>query len=367
MFLAYPSGIGSGFFTIFRFGNIGFCEIKKAELGFPSFSLSMNTMISSTRIEPPLHPPSFEKITHNFGLDPEKFNMKEFNSFVETQKSDTKDPIDFWFAPFTLYKKIWNDIGGHDTLFRRSREDSDILYRFSILGVKTKQYWNAIVYHFTCTSSRGPEWWTEKGKLRAQLQQQADNIELERFLTKWPTFKHSPIFDPNKEYKYDASLILNNIPEKYLDSNSIWEGWKYLSRIYKNIYVSTEFQLEYLKILFQLKEHWPANTLLNISDEHWKKYNKYYRLNSLSSPFKLNRFESHYHPVEVTVDLSNINQQELQYVMSINDVLHDMKSDPPGLYGTDNFKINVRSIDDTINSNIVVHNPPINDIEFIIL
>ena len=71
---------------------------------------------------------------------------------------------EYWFAPFTLYRKKWNEIGGHDTIFRRSREDSDILYRMCLKGMKFKQDWNAIVYHFTCTSSRGKEWWKEQNQ-----------------------------------------------------------------------------------------------------------------------------------------------------------------------------------------------------------
>ena len=138
-------------------------------------NLDENTVISSTRIEPPLHPPSSEKITHDFGLDPSKFNFESFQTFSNSKKENKL--TSYWFAPFTLYRKKWIEIGGHDTLFRRSREDSDILYRLCLKGMKFKQDWNAIVYHFTCTSSRGIEWWKQQNQDRIKTQNIADSIE----------------------------------------------------------------------------------------------------------------------------------------------------------------------------------------------
>ena len=112
-------------------------------------NLDETTIISSTRIEPPLHPSSPDKITRDFGLDPTTFDFNSFTLFSNENKQNKL--TDYWFAPFTLYKKNWIDIGGHDTMFRRSREDSDILYRMCLNGIKFKQDWNALVYHFTCT------------------------------------------------------------------------------------------------------------------------------------------------------------------------------------------------------------------------
>ena len=83
--------------------------------------------LCATRVEPPLHPVGPEKFTHDFGLDPTRFDLDAFTEFAEQNKSD-KQTGDF-FAPFTLYKKDWIDVGGHNTLFRRSREDSDVLIR----------------------------------------------------------------------------------------------------------------------------------------------------------------------------------------------------------------------------------------------
>jgi GT2 family glycosyltransferase len=116
----------------------------------------------------------------------------------------------YFFAPFTMYKEVWNSIGGHDTQFRRSREDSDVLNRLILAGNKIVQTWEALVYHFTCTSSRGKDWFNPqntKAQERVKIQQQADNIELRRFIKKWGNFSHgNPI---NYYYNIDANININ--------------------------------------------------------------------------------------------------------------------------------------------------------------
>lgn len=151
--------------------------------------LDKNIILSSTRIEPPLHALYNNNITYvkNFGFNPTDFNYDEFLYYCETIKNKNKI-TNYFFAPFTLYKKLWTDIGGHDTIFKYSREDSDILYRFCINKYTMIQCWDALVYHFTCTSSRGIDWWNNK-ELQ-QLQLQRDQIELQKFINKWGHFKH---------------------------------------------------------------------------------------------------------------------------------------------------------------------------------
>ena len=136
-----------------------------------------NMVLSSTRVEPPLHGPGPEKHTVDFGLYPEQFKYDEFQEFCIKNKVDKT--TNYFFAPFTMYKEVWNNIGGHDTQFRRSREDSDVLNRLILAGNKICQTWEALVYHFTCTSSRGKDWFNPentKAQERVKLQQQADDI-----------------------------------------------------------------------------------------------------------------------------------------------------------------------------------------------
>lgn len=164
-----------------------------------------NIILCSTRVEPPLHAQQSNAVNfvENYGIVPAEFKYEEFLQFAEANK-DHKKITNFFFAPFTLYKHVWNDIGGHDVSFKKSREDSDIALRFSLSGVEFHQCWDAIVYHFTCTSSRGIEWWTQENKAKEVIRQQNDHIELKRFVDKWGTFVH-----PSH---------INQIPESILKS-----------------------------------------------------------------------------------------------------------------------------------------------------
>lgn len=154
--------------------------------------LTDNRILCSTRCEPPLHTQYDNPVTfvRNFGYIPEYFKYEEFLTFTEQFKEASK-LTDYFFAPFTLYKRLWNDIGGHDTSFKKSREDSDIALRFALNKYELKQCWDAIVYHFTCTSSRGIEWWKPENQQKDVVRQQNDRIELDRFIKKWGTFLHA--------------------------------------------------------------------------------------------------------------------------------------------------------------------------------
>lgn len=324
--------------------------------------LTPDTIISATRIEPPLHPPSPEKITSDFGLDPVSFDLERFSNYANACKKDQL--TDFWFAPFTLYKKNWVDIGGHDTLFRRSREDSDLLYRFSMLGLKIKQCWNAIVYHFTCTSSRGPEWWTERGKARAQLQQTADMVEMQRFLRKWPAFKHTTTFDPNNEYKYLISANFTGVAPRDLDLVRYY--W-----MFHRIYVDNQHARDEMRKVYD-QFHNPANQLLNISPDQWDIYNKYYRRWDFDSIFVSEPITDD----DVIINMNLIqqpfgeilNQPHGYYFKEINNIIHQSRNESPGDFELGDLaaKLTINRCVNRIKENIKVENPPL-DIEFIIL
>jgi len=127
-------------------------------------NITENTMLSCARIEPPIHPESPEKITKDFGITPETFDYTRFNEFVHELQRENRPNIITHFAPFAVYKKTWfNLMGGFDTQFRCSREDSDTMIRMKEVGLETVQSWNACVYHFTFVSSRGDKWF-EKNK-----------------------------------------------------------------------------------------------------------------------------------------------------------------------------------------------------------
>lgn len=167
-----------------------------------------NMILSGTRVEPPLHASHDTPVNfvENFGIHPEEFRYEDFLKYAEVRKDPNK-LIRYFFAPFTLYRHLWNDIGGHDIQFVKSREDSDILVRFCLSKYDILQCWDAMVYHFTCTSSRGLNWWkwnAEHPELEQQRQTN-DRIEMERFVKKWGTFMHPSRYE-------DVIPLLNHNP-----------------------------------------------------------------------------------------------------------------------------------------------------------
>jgi glycosyltransferase involved in cell wall biosynthesis len=167
--------------------------------------LPQDSILCATRVEPPLHCQNDNGVTYvrNFGIDPATFQYEDFLRFAEANK-DANKLTNYFFAPFTLYKNVWNDIGGHDVSFKKSREDSDIALRLALNKVNFIQRWDAMVYHFTCTSSRGIDWWKPENQEREKTRQENDRIELERFTKKWGGFCH-----PTKYEDVELFLKMN--------------------------------------------------------------------------------------------------------------------------------------------------------------
>lgn len=215
--------------------------------------LNENDILSLTRIEPPLHPPSKEKIVKDFGIDAMTFNMQSFDAFVEELQLENRPiELDAHFAPFALYKKLWFEtIGGFDTQFRCSREDSDFIIRCKLNGINLIQTWMGAVYHFTCISSRGKDWFNEDDdvvKTKNELQRLADYQELLRFTRKWGKFGHTI------DCIYDISLVINI--DRYVDFNILSTVEPFVSRLFindksvvNNLIHSTKFQSEYFSNL----------------------------------------------------------------------------------------------------------------------
>jgi len=96
------------------------------------------TIVSLTRIEPPLHPDGPEKILWSGGVEPEEFIEEEFLRQLPSMK-DASKITEGIFAPWAFYRKDFQEIGGHDPLYApQSKEDSDIFNRFQLNGVKFK-------------------------------------------------------------------------------------------------------------------------------------------------------------------------------------------------------------------------------------
>ena len=184
------------------------------------------TIVSLTRIEPPLHPMGPEKILQDFGVEPEEFNEDGLFAFLQSTDSEREiKTTEGIFAPWAFYRKDFQEIGGHDPLYApQSKEDSDIFNRFQLNGVKFIQTWEGCVYHMTCRGSRrntadkatsiyqdSPEWL-------------AQNVRSTRnFVRKWGHFvKHDPLMKPIIPPKYDIGIKLVNGNQQLLAALEPW-------------------------------------------------------------------------------------------------------------------------------------------------
>ena len=234
--------------------------------------LKDKTIVSLTRIEPPLHPPGPEKILVGFGVEPEEFDEDKLLRFIEDSKADrinkTTEGI---FAPWAFYKKDFQEIGGHDPLYApQSKEDSDIFNRFQLNGIKFVQTWEGCVYHMTCRGSRrntldkanniyedSPEW----------LEQNERSSR--NFIRKWGHFvKHDKFMKPVIPPKYNIGI---NVYNCNLNLLKVLEPW--CSTIFvdnnKMQYITTEQPFTSFKLSNKVlgKEQMNANTICGVMIE----------------------------------------------------------------------------------------------------
>lgn len=310
--------------------------------------LEDNCILGTTRIEPPLHPKSDEVITKDFGTDPNKFQMENFLAFAKDARSSKT--LDFFFVPFTFYKKIWLEIGGYDTLFRRSREDSDLPQRLIQKGIKIKQTFNANVYHFSCVSSRGKNWFdsnSQEAQDRVRLQSEADQIELRRFIRKWGRFDHGR----EKLIRLDMDMVwIGGIAQDFFHIEY------YFPRVWLQAQEIKDQILEAYKM-----EHTPANKIMHFTDEDWNKTKQFYNQTDYNTVFQVGKPQEY--NIKVTVDMTRTEggasikdpQFFLQNLPYLSDIL---MQEEPGTYDLGCATVHIKNKVNLAEANIIVNNPP---------
>lgn len=153
-----------------------------------------NIVVSSTRIEPPLHPGDPSKVTMDLGLWPEPstevkdgFKSDVFMAQVEMLKTQHKGKTTSGiFAPWLIYKQNYQALGGHDSRLNSLAEDIDIFNRMALAKYKLVQTWESYVYHLTC---RGGQF--EHAQTTEQLRQRSNDwnqlsfVKTREFIRKW--------------------------------------------------------------------------------------------------------------------------------------------------------------------------------------
>ena len=300
-----------------------------------------NMILSSTRIEPPLHGPGSEKHTMDFGLNPLEFRYEDFLQYCDQHREART--TNYYFAPYTLYKEVWNSIGGQDNIFRRSREDSDILNRLILSGVDIIQTWEALVYHFTCTSSRGQDWYkagNTEAQNRVQLQEKADRVELVRMFRKWGEFSHG---HPTAYY-YNIASSIN------IDVDNL-ELYKNVEMFFTKNYINSK---KLYNEFVDQNEHLYANALYSYSEDQWKEYSYLCNLEKLEDRLSI---EEPKEEVLVSFNLSSITQSAFDNVLGkLQHIIHQAE---PGAYEFEGFTFVIKSKDNIIHTKIRINNPEI--------
>jgi len=206
--------------------------------------LEDKTIVSLTRIEPPLHPDGPEKMLMDFGVEPEEFKEDELLEwFKDVQLQQATKITEGIFAPWAFYKKDFQEIGGHDPLYApQSKEDSDIFNRFQLNGIKFKQTWGGCVYHMTCRGSRRNTVDKAKNIYEDSPEWLAQNVRSTRnFIRKWGHFvKHDALMKPIIPSKYDIGFILNNGNSNLLAGLEPWCSTIYVNPDIIKSYIETE-------------------------------------------------------------------------------------------------------------------------------
>jgi len=212
-------------------------------------NLTPLSVVSATRIEPPLHPPGPEKYVKDFGMEPETFDNYAFQKFVyETEYVMEGKTTNGIFAPWMLYKEDFRSMGGHDKLFAPMElEDSDIFNRFHLSDYKLIQSRDAFVYHMTCRGSRfkdgieiekeiplpdGTIWYKPKdSKEYLELRQN----KFKEWWRKWHTdVLHDELMMPIVPNRYDTTFVVYNCHAQLLQALEPWCDRLYVDCDYEN-------------------------------------------------------------------------------------------------------------------------------------
>jgi glycosyltransferase involved in cell wall biosynthesis len=266
------------------------------------------SVVSGTRIEPPLHPKGNEKIVENFGMYPEDFLKEEFDGFVQKtiQENEGKTTRGI-FAPWAVYKEDITSIGMHDEFFHSYHEDSDIFNRFILNGYDIVQTWEGLVYHLTCRGGQfqdGIEQVTQDPKFHLMKHNAAKN-----YVRKWGHFVKNDEFQyPIIPPKYDIQFDIQNCNLQLL---SMLEPW--CSKI--KVDLSSDMIENYIR-----SEQ--GNTKIDLSE----------KINSEKEG-----------DIIISFDASKVNQQSFQYIQQLPEIF-EANQITEGTFEFDIFDVKINKV-----------------------
>jgi glycosyltransferase involved in cell wall biosynthesis len=287
--------------------------------------LKEKTIVSLTRIEPPLHPPGPEKILKDYGIEPEEFkedlllNNLGSSDFTGPGLNTTTEGI---FAPWAFWKKDFQEIGGHDAIFApQSKEDTDIFNRFHLNGIKFIQTWEGFVYHMTCRGSRfadgakrnpNGEVFMKNRETDEWLKQNQKSTR--EFIRKWGHYcQHDKYMKPIVPPKYNVAIRVENCTPQLLEALEPW-----CDRIYTDL---EEF------VLYQEKEQ--PNTSFDLNK----------RLHGLTGN---DRYD--YDDILVEIDGNTFSNESFRHVQYLSEILANDEQLETGTFELGDLTITVNNL-----------------------
>ena len=243
--------------------------------------LEKGTVVSATRVEPPLHPDGPEKMLVDFGIEVDEFDINKFNNWVNNEYKPKHDTLvtEGIFAPWCMYKEDFLAIGGHDELFApQSKEDSDIFNRFVLNGYKVLQTWEGLVYHFTSRGSRfnkhaGGEIFRDAAQPSSEWVYTTTKNH-KNFIRKWGTMvQHDPLMKPIISPKYHITYIIENLTYDGLEDLEPWCSALYYSSGSNNFLIGADGE----KFIWEHQTHTTidlSKKIKHIDKINWEKLNK---------------------------------------------------------------------------------------------
>ena len=285
--------------------------------------LEPGTVVSATRIEPPLHPDGPEKILIDFGIEPEEFKEQELLNYLNSRDFQHDDTTECIFAPWAIYKDDFQSIGGHDPLYApQSKEDSDIFNRFALNGYKLIQTWTGYVYHMTCRGSRFKDgaFRNPAGQVFMKGRESSEWLEqnlrsTRNFIRKWGHMvRHDEMMKPIIPLRYDVGFKVYNTDINLLRELEPWCSCIYL-----------DYGSDYIQ---EYKNEEQPNTLFNLDDRV-----KMYGTADITE----------YHDIVVEFDAKMLTSQNFQILVNLSDLLRD--SGEVGEMEYEIFKFHIKSLE----------------------
>jgi GT2 family glycosyltransferase len=270
------------------------------------------SVVSGTRIEPPLHPQGLEKIVEDFGMYPEDFKKKEFDEFVDKMLFEKQDVVTQGiFAPWAVYKEDIMNIGMHDERFHSYHEDSDIFNRFILAGYGILQTLEGYVYHLTCRGGQFQDGIEQVTKDTAFHEMK--NKAMRNYIRKWGHFvKNDEYQYPIIPHKYDIGYKVHNCN---LDAMTVLEPW--CSTLY------TDDEMGVLESYYY-----------DLEQKHtWA---------DLKSKLKLHKHTLPLNNIVVEFDTNKLTQQSFNLLIQLPEIIAE--SGEIGVFELDIFKISIQSM-----------------------